>query len=154
MLEVGTKVKDFRLKDQFGNFHSLSDYKNKKVVIYFYPKDNTPGCSIQANAFKNAYNKFLENDIVVIGISKDSVKSHNNFYMKYDLPFILLSDENLEVIKYFGVYVKKKMFNNEYYGVSRSTFILNESHEIIKVFKKATPKTNSFDILKFLNINL
>lgn len=152
MLEIGTKVNNFTLLDQYGNKHSLDDYKGKKVVIYFYPKDNTPGCSLEAQMYKEDYSKFKENNIVVLGISKDSVESHLNFCNKYQLPFTLLSDQNLKVIKYFNAYGKKKMFNNEYYGIIRKTYVLNENHEIIKIYEKATPKTNSKEILKFLNI--
>jgi len=150
MLEVGTKVKDFTLKDAFGKAHALSDYKGKTVVIYFYPKDDTPGCTTQACAFRDAYDDFKKNDIVVLGISKDSPESHKLFIEKYDLPFILLSDEALDVINYFGVYVEKSMYGKKYMGVSRSTFVLNESGIISHVFEKASPSENADDILKVL----
>ena len=150
MLSVGTKVQDFSLPDQNGRIHHLSDYQGQKVVIYFYPKDNTSGCTTQACAFRDQYDDFRLKDVVVIGISKDNPKSHEKFIKDYDLPFILLSDENLEVIQSFGVYVEKSMYGKKYMGVSRSTFVLNEDHIITHVFEKASPKENASDILKIL----
>lgn len=150
MLLVGTKVNDFKLPDQNGKIHHLSDFKGKKVVIYFYPKDNTSGCTAQACAFRDSYDEFKSLDVKVIGISKDSPKSHQKFIQDYDLPFLLLSDENLEVIESFGVYVEKSMYGKKYMGVSRSTFVLNEDHIITHVFEKASPKENASDILKIL----
>jgi len=150
MLSVGYKVTDFELPDQYGKIRHLSDYKGKKVVIYFYPKDNTSGCTTQACAFRDEYEAFKSLDVVVIGISKDSPKSHQKFIKDYDLPFLLLSDENLDVIQLFGVYVEKSMYGKKYMGVSRSTFVLNEDHVITHVFEKASPKENASDILKIL----
>jgi peroxiredoxin Q/BCP len=150
MLEVGTKVKNFSLKDAFGKTHMLTDYLGKKVVIYFYPKDDTPGCTTQACAFRDAYDDFKSDDIVVIGISKDSPESHMKFITKYDLPFILLSDEDVAVANYFGVYIEKSMYGKKYMGVNRSTFILNEEGIITHVFEKASPSENADDILKVL----
>ena len=150
MLEVGTKVKDFSLNDAFGETYTLSKFLGKKVVIYFYPKDDTPGCTTQACAFRDAYDDFKKNDVIVIGISKDSPKSHEQFIKKYELPFILLSDEGLDVINYFGVYVEKSMYGKKYMGVSRSTFILNEKGIITHVFEKASPSENADDIIKIL----
>ena len=150
MLEVGTKVKNFSLKDAFGKTHMLTDYLGKKVVIYFYPKDDTPGCTTQACAFRDAYDDFKSDDIVVIGISKDSPESHMKFITKYDLPFILLSDEDVAVANYFGVYIEKSMYGKKYMGVNRSTFILNDEGIITHVFEKASPSENADDILKVL----
>ena len=150
MLEIGTKVKDFSLNDAFGKTHALSDYLGKKIVIYFYPKDVTPGCTTQACAFRDAYDDFKSDDIVVIGISKDSPESHMKFITKYDLPFILLSDEDVAVANYFGVYIEKSMYGKKYMGVNRSTFILNEEGIITHVFEKASPSENADDILKVL----
>ncbi|PKK97190.1 MAG: thioredoxin-dependent thiol peroxidase [Tenericutes bacterium HGW-Tenericutes-3] len=150
MLTVGTKVKNFSLNDAFGKTHTLSDYLGKKVVIYFYPKDNTSGCTTQACAFRDAYDDFKSEDIVVIGISKDSPKSHLKFITQYDLPFILLSDEDVTVCTYFGVYVEKSMYGKKYMGVNRSTFILNEEGIITHVFEKASPSENAYDILRVL----
>ncbi|MCR3906269.1 MAG: thioredoxin-dependent thiol peroxidase [Tenericutes bacterium] len=150
MLKVGTKVNNFSLVDAFEKRHQLSDYYGKKIVIYFYPKDDTPGCTTQACAFKETYDEFKKNDVVVIGISKDDSKSHRNFIEKYDLPFILLSDEDLKISNYFGVYVEKSMYGKKYMGVSRSTFVLDEQCIITHVFEKASPKENASDILKVL----
>ncbi|MFA5471493.1 MAG: thioredoxin-dependent thiol peroxidase [Acholeplasmataceae bacterium] len=150
MLKIGTKVQDFTLPDAYGNTHTLSDYKGKKIVIYFYPKDNTSGCTTQACAFRDNYDAFKKNDIIVIGISKDSVKSHKKFVDAYDLPFILLSDEDIKVCSYFGVYVEKSMYGKKYMGINRSTFVLNEEGIITHVFEKASPKENAAEILKVL----
>jgi peroxiredoxin Q/BCP len=151
MLKIGTKVQDFTLPDAYGNTHTLSDYKGKKIVIYFYPKDNTSGCTTQACAFRDNYDAFKKNDIIVIGISKDSVKSHKKFVDAYDLPFILLSDEDIKVCSYFGVYVEKSMYGKKYMGINRSTFVLNEEGIITHVFEKASPKENAAEILEVLS---
>lgn len=150
MLEVGTKVENFNLPDADGNNYQLSDFLGKKVVIYFYPKDNTSGCTIQAQAFKELYQEFIKRDIVVIGISKDNQKSHRKFIDNYDLPFILLSDVETTICQYFGVYVEKSMYGKKYMGVSRSTFVLDEQGIITHVFEKASPQENASDILKIL----
>ena len=150
MLKIGDKVNHFKLPDAYGKTHALSDYLGKKIVIYFYPKDNTSGCTRQACAFRDNYDGFLEKDVVVIGISKDSPKSHKKFIEDHDLPFILLSDETIEVCKYFGVYVEKSMYGNKYMGISRTTFVLDEQGVVTHVFKKASPKENATRILKVL----
>ncbi len=150
MLSVGQKAIDFVLPNELGEMISLSSFKGKKVVLYFYPKDNTPGCTKQACAFKSAYDDFRKDDIVVIGISKDSSKSHLNFKKKYDLPFILLSDENHEVIEAYDVWKEKKLYGKTYMGITRSTYVLNEEGIIIKTFEKASPDNNAKDILDFL----
>lgn len=150
MLKVGTKIKDFELPDQNHKMHRLSSFQGKRLVIYFYPKDNTSGCTTQACAFRDQYDDFKKLDVVVIGISKDSPKSHQKFIADYDLPFLLLSDEDLKVIEYFGVYVEKSMYGKKYMGVSRSTFVLNEEQIITHVFEKASPKENAQEILKIL----
>jgi len=141
----------FTLKDSEGNNVSLSDFFGKKVVVYFYPKDHTPGCTRQACAFRNAFDGFKDLDVVVIGISRDSEKSHAKFIQDYQLPFILLADPNLEAIKSFGVWVEKKMYGKTTMGVSRSTFVINENGVIEKVFAKANPDTNAQDVLNYLN---
>lgn len=150
MLEEKTKAPVFRLKNNKGEEISLSDFLGKKVIIYFYPKDNTPGCTRQACSFRDNYDEFKRNDIVVIGVSKDSEKSHQSFIEKYNLPFILLSDPELNVIKSFGVWQEKKMYGKTTMGVVRSTFIIDEKGYIEKVFKKANPDTNATDILEYL----
>lgn len=150
MVEVGMKAPEFRLYDENGNMHSLSDYQGQKVVVYFYPKDNTPGCTKQACAFKEAYNDFKEMNVKVIGISKDSQKSHKNFITKFELPFLLLSDPELQAIQAYDVWQEKKMYGKTYMGVVRSTYVIDEEGKIIKVFKKASPANNASEILEYL----
>ncbi len=147
MLEVGDKAPNFSLPDKDGNTVSLSDFVGKKVVVYFYPKDNTPGCTRQACAFAGAYNSFKEKGVEVIGISKDSVSSHIRFSEKYNLPFILLSDPELSAIKAFGVWQEKKNYGKVSMGVVRSTFIINENGYIESVMPKVKPDTNAAEIL-------
>ncbi len=153
MLEVGTKAIDFTLPDELSNPVTLSSFRGKKVVLYFYPKDNTPGCTKQACAFKAAYDEFKREDIVVIGISKDSSASHIKFKQKYELPFILLSDTELEVIQAYDVWKEKKLYGKTYMGVTRSTYIIDEDGIIIKTFEKASPANNATDILQYLKEN-
>lgn len=128
----------------------MSDFKGKKVVVYFYPKDNTPGCTRQACAFRNAYDGFKKEDVQVIGISKDSIKSHQKFAEKHELPFILLSDPDLVAIKAFDVWKEKKMYGKTALGVVRATYIIDENGIIEKVFEKAKPDTNAQEILEYL----
>lgn len=154
MLQEGQKAFPFSLPDKDGKIVSLEDFKGSKVIVYFYPKDNTPGCTTQACAFRDAYDIYKENGIVVIGISKDSQKSHQNFTNKHELPFILLSDPELQAIEGFGVWQEKKMYGKTYMGIVRSTFIINEDGIVEKVYEKATPKTNATDILDYLGIQM
>ena len=150
MLEIGTKAPEFTLSDKDGNTVSLSDFLGKKVVLYFYPKDNTPGCTRQACAFAGAYEDFKSKDVVVIGISKDSVASHLKFAQKHDLPFILLSDPELQAIQAYGVWQEKKLYGKVSMGVVRSTFIIDEQGNIEKVMPKVKPDTNAAEILDYL----
>ena len=150
MLEVGTKAPDFTLPDKDGNAISLADFTGKKIVLYFYPKDNTPGCTRQACAFAGAYEEFKKIDSVVIGISKDSVASHQKFGEKYGLPFILLSDPELNTIQAYGVWQEKKLYGKVSMGVVRSTFVIDESGVIEKVMPKVKPDTNAAEILAYL----
>ena len=150
MLEAGTKAPIFTLSDKDGNTVSLSDFIGKKVVVYIYPKDNTPGCTRQACAFAGAFEEYKNIDTVVIGISKDSIQSHVKFAEKYSLPFILLSDPELEAIKAFGVWQEKKLYGKVSMGVVRSTFVIDENGYIEKVFPKAKPDTNAGEILSYL----
>ena len=143
MLEVGTKAPDFTLQDKHGNLVSLSDFHGRKVVLYFYPKDNTPGCTREAIAFAAAYEGFKARDVVVIGISKDSVASHLKFAQKYDLPFVLLSDPDHAVIEQYGVWQEKKLYGKFSMGVVRSTYLINEEGIIEKVMPKVKPDTNA-----------
>jgi len=151
MLEAGTKAPAFSLIDKDGRKISLSDFVGKKVVLYFYPKDNTPGCTRQACAFRDNFDQFSDNGIVVIGISKDSAQSHANFAEKYNLPFILLADPDLEVIKAYDVWQEKTNFGKTSFGVVRATYIVDEKGIVEKVFKRAKPDTNAEDILKYLS---
>lgn len=150
MLSEGNKAPTFTLLDKDGKAHSLEDFKGKKVALYFYPKDNTPGCTKQACAFKELYEDFKKEDVVVIGISKDSMKSHSNFIAKYELPFLLLSDPDLEAIKAYDVWQLKKLYGKEYMGVTRSTYVIDETGMIIKVYPKVSPDKNALEILNWL----
>ncbi len=150
MLETGTKAPDFTLQDKDGKNISLSDFLGKKVILYFYPKDNTPGCTRQACAFAGLYNEFKEKGAEVIGISKDSVSSHIKFAEKYNLPFILLSDPELSAIKAYGVWQEKKLYGKTSMGVVRTSFIIDEKGVIERVMPKVKPDTNAADILAVL----
>ena len=150
MLTVGTKAPDFTLIDKEGNSISLADFLGKKIVLYFYPKDNTPGCTRQACAFASAYEDFKTNNIAVIGISKDSVSSHKKFAEKYSLPFVLLSDPELVAIKAYDVWQEKKMCGKVGMGVVRTTFIIDENGNIEKIMPKVKPDTNAMEILEYL----
>ena len=147
MLKIGDIAPDFALLDSEGREHKLSDYLGKKIVLYFYPKDNTPGCTRQACAFASAYDAFRERDIVVIGISRDSVASHKKFAEKYSLPFILLSDPDLVAIQAYGVWQEKKLYGKTSFGVVRTTFIIDEAGKISAVMPKVKPDTNAGEIL-------
>ena len=147
MLTTGMKAPDFTLTDKDGKAVSLSDFIGKKVVLYFYPKDNTPGCTRQACAFAEVYNEFTAKDVEVIGISKDSVASHVKFAEKYSLPFILLSDPGLVAIQAYGVWQEKKMCGKVGMGVVRTTFIIYENGVIEKIMPKVKPDTNAAEIL-------
>ena len=151
MLEVGMKAPDFTLPDKDGNSVSLSDFLGKKVVLYFYPKDNTPGCTRQACAFAGAYEGFKAKDVVVIGVSRDSVASHQKFAQKHELPFILLSDPELQAIQAYGVWQEKKLYGKVSMGVVRTTFIIDEQGNLEKVMPKVKPDTNAAEILAYLN---
>lgn len=151
MLEVGVKAPDFTLRDKEGKAVTLSSFNGKKVVLYFYPKDNTPGCTRQACAFAGAYSGFKERNVEVIGVSKDSEKSHAGFAAKHDLPFILLSDPELTAIQAYDVWKEKKLYGKVSMGVVRSTYVIDEDGVIEKVFEKAKPDTNAQEILDYLD---
>ena len=150
MLEVGTQAPAFTLPDQNGNLVRLSDFAGKKVILYFYPKDNTPGCTRQACAFAQSYPEFQARNVVVIGVSKDSMASHLKFAQKYELPFILLSDPELQAIQAYGVWQEKKLYGKVSMGIVRSTYLINEQGGIEKVMPKVKPDTNAADILAYL----
>ncbi|MBR6795075.1 MAG: thioredoxin-dependent thiol peroxidase [Clostridia bacterium] len=151
MLEPGTKAPDFSLTDQKGNTVSLSDFRGKRVVLYFYPKDNTPGCTRQACAFAGSYEAFRSMDVVVIGVSKDSVASHVKFADKYNLPFILLADPELQAIKAYDVWQEKKLYGKVNMGVVRTTYVIDENGRIEKGMPKVKPDTNAQEILTYLS---
>lgn len=151
MLTVGEKAPDFTLRDGTGKDVSLSDYLGKKVVLYFYPKDNTPGCTRQACAFAGTYAAFRQKGVEVIGISKDSVESHARFVKKYDLPFTLLSDPERIAIEAYGVWKEKTLYGKTSFGVVRTTFLIDEKGIIEKVMPKVKPDTNAEEILAALS---
>ena len=151
MLETGMKAPEFALFNQNGETVRLSDFLGKKVVLYFYPKDNTPGCTRQACAFAAAYDGFRQRDVAVIGVSKDSVASHLKFARKHDLPFILLADPELQAIQAYGVWQEKKLYGKVSMGVVRTTFIIDEHGNIEKVMPKVKPDTNAAEILAYLD---
>ncbi|MBO7090994.1 MAG: thioredoxin-dependent thiol peroxidase [Victivallales bacterium] len=147
IMNIGEYAPDFTLQDKDGKTVSLSDFKGRKVVVYFYPKDNTPGCSRQAVGFAENYNEFQKRNITVIGISKDSVESHVKFAEKYNLPFVLLSDPELTAIQAYGVWQEKKLYGKASMGVVRTTFIIDEKGIIVDIMRKVKPDTNAADIL-------
>lgn len=151
MLGNGMKAPGFTLLDKEGKEVSLSDYAGRKIILYFYPRDNTPGCTKQACAFAAAYDQFKARDLIVIGISKDSVASHQKFAEKYSLPFILLSDPDLIAIQAYDVWQEKKLYGKVSMGVVRTTYIINENGIIEKVMPKVKPDTNAADILAYLD---
>lgn len=150
MLKEGSKAIDFELKDQDGVLRKLSDWKGKKIVLYFYPKDNTSGCTRQACSFRDNYKLYEGLNVVIIGISKDTVSSHRKFIDKYDLPFVLLSDPNKEVCELYEVLKEKSMYGKKYMGINRSTYIIDENGIIIKAMEGVNPDTNVLDVLDYL----
>ena len=150
MLTIGTQAPNFTLFDKNGNAVSLSDFLGKRVVLYFYPKDNTPGCTRQACAFAGAYKEFEARDVVVIGISRDSVASHQKFAEKYELPFILLSDPDRVAIEAYGVWQEKKNYGKVSMGIVRSTYLIDAEGNIEAVMPKVKPDTNAAEILVML----
>jgi len=151
MLEVGQKAIDFKLKDHDGNEIGISDFKGKKIVLYFYPKDNTTGCTKEACSFRDVYDDLLDAGAVVIGISPDSQVSHKKFSDKLTLPFYLLCDEDHKVAEIYGAWGEKKMYGKSYMGILRTTFIIDHDMNIVKVFKKVSPEGHGNEILKIVN---
>jgi len=151
MLEIGTKAPVFSLPDQNGDMHTLEDYKGKKVILYFYPKDSTAGCTKQACGFAELYPQFTEKDAVILGVSKDSVKSHKNFETKYQLPFTLLSDPELSCIQAYDVWKEKKNYGKVSMGVVRTTYLIDEDGIIIKAFNKVKAAENPAQMLEALH---
>lgn len=150
MLEIGTKAPAFTLPDQNGKMHSLEEYKGKKVILYFYPKDNTSGCTKQACGFGSLYPQFTEKGAVILGVSKDSVASHKKFEEKYALPFVLLSDTELEVIKAYDVWKEKKNYGKVSMGVLRTTYLIDENGIVVKGFDKVKAAENPAQMLQLV----
>ena len=150
MLEVGSLAPNFSLPDENGEIHKLSDYRGQKVILYFYPKDNTAGCTRQACGFKDRYPLIQEKGAVVLGISKDSVRAHKNFKTKYDLPFTLLSDPEHQVIEMYDVWKEKKNYGRVYMGIVRSTYLIDEKGIIVKALEKVKPDQNPQDMVDVL----
>lgn len=150
MLEAGVKAPDFTLTDKDGNLIKLTDFLGKKVVLYFYPKDNTPGCTRQACAFASSYDEFKKQNVAVVGVSKDSAASHQKFAEKHNLPFILLADPELQAISAYDVWKEKKLYGKVSMGVVRTTYIIDENGIIEKVMPKVKPDTNASEILAYL----
>lgn len=147
MLNVGDTAPDFTLSDQFGEIHKLSDYRGKIVVLYFYPKDDTPGCTKEACSFRDNFQEYRKRKMVVLGVSKDSTKSHVKFSEKYSLPFTLLSDDDTVVSQAYGVWGLKKFMGKEYYGINRMTFIIDEDGQILRIYEKVKPENHAEEIL-------
>ncbi|MBQ6677442.1 MAG: thioredoxin-dependent thiol peroxidase [Clostridia bacterium] len=150
MIEIGKEAPDFTLPDKNGEPVTLSRFRGGKVVLYFYPKDNTPGCTRQACAFSARYGEFKKRGIEVVGVSRDSAASHLKFAEKFSLPFIILSDPDLEVIKKYGVWKEKKLYGKTSFGVVRTTFVIGEDGKIERVMEKVKPDTNADEILAAL----
>lgn len=150
MLETGITAPDFELPDQNGKMHRLSDYRGQKVVLYFYPKDMTSGCTKQACSFAELYPHFREKGAVVLGVSKDSVASHKKFEEKYGLPFVLLSDTALDAIKAYDVWKEKINYGKTYMGVVRTTYLIDENGVIVRAFTKVNSSSNPGDMLSLL----
>jgi len=150
-VDIGVKAPDFTLPANNGEEVSLSNYLGRKVVLYFYPKDMTPGCTTEACDFRDSYEKFINAGATILGISPDPIQKHQKFVEKYDLPFILLSDETTEVAKLYDVWKLKKNFGKEYMGIERTTFLINEEGMIEKVWQKVRVKNHVEDVFSVLN---
>lgn len=152
ILKTGDSAPDFNGTDQQGNTISLNQFKGKKVIVYFYPKDNTPGCTAEACNLRDNFNDWLTKGFILIGISPDSIASHKKFAEKYELPFSLISDENKEILKNYNAWGEKKMYGKSYEGVLRKTFILNEDHKIEKIIEKVDTKDHTNQLFKELKL--
>ena len=152
-LKVGDKAPEFNSKDELDKNVSLNDFKGKKVVIYFYPKDNTPGCTTQACNLRDNYELLQKEGIVILGVSADNAKAHEKFINKFDLPFPLLADTDKELINLYGVWGEKKFMGRIYDGIHRTTFLLNESHVIVGIIEKPKTKYHSEEILEIYSTN-
>ena len=151
MLETGNKAPDFTLPDQTGKLHKLSDYRGRPVVLYFYPKDDNPGCTKEACSFRDSFAEYKKAGVTVLGVSVDDEKSHGKFIEKYNLPFTLLSDKDKKVVKKYGVWVEKSMYGRKYWGTARTTFLLDSESKVIHFFEKVKPENHALDVLKILS---
>jgi len=149
-ISAGGQAPDFTLPDDEGRMHTLSDYRGKPMVLYFYPKDNTSGCTKEACGFRDDYSAYQDAGVTILGVSPDSSKSHANFRAKYELPFTLLADPDREVLKMYGAWGLKKLYGREYEGVLRTTFLIGKDGNILKVFEKVKPANHSAEILAAL----
>jgi len=149
-MTTGKKAPAFKTLASNGKVVSLDDFKGKIIVLYFYPKDDTPGCTVEACGFRDSIKDFKKYNAVVLGVSPDSVLKHNKFIEKFKLPFILLSDEEKEICKAYGVWVEKSMYGRKYMGVARTTFIISKDGKILKVFEKVKPQEHTQEVLAFL----
>lgn len=147
IIEVGQQAPDFMLSDENGQIHNLSDYQGKYVLLYFYPKDDTPGCTKEACNFRDDYSQYDDANVIILGVSPDSPQSHAKFKSKYNLPFTLLADEDHKVCELFGVWGPKKSFGKEYEGVHRTTYLINPDGRIQKVYEKVSPANHSVEVL-------
>lgn len=150
MIETGTKAPDFVLPDQDGKEHKLSEYRGKPVVLYFYPKDDTPGCTKEACAFRDIFAEYKKAGVVVLGVSVDDSESHTRFRQKYNLPFTLLADTEKKVVKEYGVWVEKNNYGKKYWGTARTTFLIDKKGDIIHVFEKVKPEEHAAEVLEKL----
>lgn len=148
MLNEGDIAPDFTTKDQNGNAVKLSDFKGKRVVLYFYPKDDTPGCTKEACSLRDSFDIFEEKGIKILGVSTDSEKSHQKFITKYNLPFDLLADTEKEIVEAYGVWGEKNMYGKKYFGINRTTFLIDEDGKIVKIFKKVKVDEHADEVLK------
>jgi peroxiredoxin Q/BCP len=151
-LQVKDKAPDFKLKDENGNSYTLKQFRGKRVVLYFYPKDDTPGCTKEACAFRDDYHVYTDHDIVIIGVSADDAKSHQKFKDKYDLPFILLSDPDKKVMEDYGAWGEKKLYGKTVVGVIRKTYLIDEKGKIVKIYPRVRVNGHSEAILKEFGI--
>lgn len=153
LLSVGTEAPDFSLQDEGGTVRRLSDYRGKPVVLYFYPKDDTPGCTKEACSFRDNFHDFKEQGVVILGVSPDTVKSHTKFKEKYSLPFTLLADEGHQVANQYGVWGRKKFMGREYDGIFRTTYLIDAQGKIVRVFENVKPDQHSKEILEALKFS-
>lgn len=147
-IELNKPAPGFELSDQNGKLHKLSDYRGKRLVLYFYPKDDTPGCTAEACGFRDNYSVFKQNDIEILGVSADSEKSHAKFQEKYQLPFTLLSDPDHKLSEEYGVWGLKKFMGREYFGINRTTFLFDEEGNLVQIYKKVKPAEHAQEILE------